>query len=927
MRQLIFILVLIYSPQIISAPTSYTGLTQKDRQTLSQKGLLKQNLSLSEANRLLKEIFKLGQYETIDLLKTQKNGQIYWEIRALQSRTIKDISITGHQVFSQDEILSFLGLSTGSVFTRQQFNTALEQVKNQYKDKGYFNVKANLDIEDTASQEVSIKINIAEGSICKIKSIDFVAPEKIRSFLLKRIKSYKSDAYTKDHSIQMKNELQSFLFKKQYFRARLLEPQLRFNNDKTEVNVIYKVENPYYFSIHIHIEDQELKKPSVPDKKTYRKAPPNRADVIKSLSLKTIENFGSLMTLSQRIKKFYESKGYPNVQVNASERKIQNKLEHHIFFNIKHGHLFYLQEIQVINANKQNTQKYVNILRSDRSYFSKIAEVYVKDNILKNIRKLITTLQNQGYLKVNMQSLVEKFDNEKRQVIVQIFINEGPLTKIRNIDFKGNHQVTNEELIKALKLHPGEPLNLSLLEEGFNVIEDYYLQKGFLDIKINNPNNVIKYYNNDTQADILFDLHEGPQVKVGNISVQGNQITKSHIILRELAFQKGDILTQGLIKESRYRLQQTGLFSSIDITLPEAGSLLEERTVLVRVTERNPGLLRFVVGVNSESYITLRGIVGLGYRNLWGTARDVNTNLELKFTDFDFLQYDIGVSYYEPFIFGSRTRGRIHFDHLKDVISYSNDERRIRDQTSIHFLLEREINRKITLFYSLWKLDIERQYSDQSENIGPPSVIGSIGPGIELDYRNNPFNTTKGTYSTFNIDFADPLLGSRQSIRFLSLLGKFNLYTPLFSKVVLANSIIGGYITNLNRDISEIPESRIFLLGGQSSIRGYPLNSIPNRAALVNNEDPLTILTDSYYYLLKSELRFPIFKALRGVIFHDGGGVNIAQRHSRDEYRSSIGLGIRISTPVGPVSIEYGIKLQRREEESIGRLHFSIGAF
>ena len=61
------------------------------------------------------------------------------------------------------------------------------------------------------------------------------------------------------------------------------------------------------------------------------------------------------------------------------------------------------------------------------------------------------------------------------------------------------------------------------MEEGFDVIEDYYLQKGFLDIKINNPNNVIKYYNNDTQADILFELHEGPEVKVANILIQGNQ--------------------------------------------------------------------------------------------------------------------------------------------------------------------------------------------------------------------------------------------------------------------------------------------------------------------------------------------------------------------------------------------------------------------
>ena len=930
MRRLILLFILIYSPQIICAPTSYVGLTEEDKQALSKKGLLKQNLSLPEANRLLKEIFKLRKYETVDLLKTQKNGQMHWEIRALQNRTVKDISIAGHKIFSRNEILTFLNIPINSVFTKQQVISAIEQVKNQYRGKGFFNVKIELNFENISDHDVHIKINIIEGPVCKIRSINFSTSEKIKNLLLKRAKSYRNADYTRDSSIKIKEDLQSILFKKRYFKARLLEPQLQFNSDKTEVDVVYRIESAYHVSIHINIEDQELKRPSIPDKKAYRRAPPNRADVIKSLSLKTVEDFGSLMTLSQRIKTFYESRGYPKVQVNASEKILHKNSEHHLFFNIKPGHLFYLKEIQVINTNREDSQEYVDILRSDSFYFSRVAEVYVKDNILKNMNKLITTLQSRGYLKVNVQSLVEKFDIENREVTVQVSINEGPLTRIRNINFEGNQQVTNKELLEVLKLTPGGPLNLSLLEEGFDVIEEYYLQKGFLDIKINNPNNVIKYYNNDTQADILFEIHEGPQIKVSNISVQGNQKTKSYVILRELAFQQGDILTQDLIKESRYRLQQTGLFSSIDITLPEAGSSLEERTVLVRVTEGNPGFLRFVVGVNTESYITLRSIVGFGYRNLWGTARGFNTNLELKYSDFNFLQYDIGVSYYEPFIFGSRTRGRIHFDHLRDVISYTqllNNERFVRNQTSIHFLLEREMSKKITLFYSLWKLDIEERYGDQTGSIGQTSVIGSIGPGIELDYRNDPFNTTKGTYSTLNVDFADPLLGSRQSVRFLSFLGKFNLYTPLFSKLVLANSVTGGYITNLNRGISEIPQSRIFLLGGQSSIRGYSLNSIPRIANLVSEGDVLTILTDSYYYLLKSELRVPIFKALRGVVFHDGGGVNIAQRHQKPEYRSSVGLGLRISTPVGPVSIEYGIKLQRREGESVGRLHFSIGAF
>ena len=74
--------------------------------------------------------------------------------------------------------------------------------------------------------------------------------------------------------------------------------------------------------------------------------------------------------------------------------------------------------------------------------------------------------------------------------------------------------------------------------------------------------------------------------------------------------------------------------------------------MIVRVTELDHGLLRFIVGANSEFDLTLRGLVGVGYRNLWGTARGINTHLELRYAlNRQFLEHSAGVSYYEPVCF------------------------------------------------------------------------------------------------------------------------------------------------------------------------------------------------------------------------------------------------------------------------------------
>ena len=104
--------------------------------------------------------------------------------------------------------------------------------------------------------------------------------------------------------------------------------------------------------------------------------------------------------------------------------------------------------------------------------------------------------------------------------------------------------------------------------------------------------------------------------------------------------------------------------------------------------------------------------------------------------------------------------GRVNLINSRDIEQDIPNDFIVEDQTSIDWLLEKEINRDITLFYSVWGLDIEKRYEHISRNVIETQNIGYTGVGIELDYRNDPFNTTKGTYSEFNVDFAAPFLGS-----------------------------------------------------------------------------------------------------------------------------------------------------------------------
>lgn len=74
------------------------------------------------------------------------------------------------------------------------------------------------------------------------------------------------------------------------------------------------------------------------------------------------------------------------------------------------------------------------------------------------------------------------------------------------------------------------------------------------------------------------------------------------------------------------------------------------------------------------------------------------------------------------------------------------------------------------------------------------------------------------------------------------------------------------------------------------------------------------------------ELRTSLGKGIGAVAFVDGG--NVWQKVNEiglTDLKFTTGLGLRYDTPVGPIRVDYGVKLQREKGESRGELHFSIG--
>src|SRR5690606_11301714 len=161
-----------------------------------------------------------------------------------------------------------------------------------------------------------------------------------------------------------------------------------------------------------------------------------------------------------------------------------------------------------------------------------------------------------------------------------------------------------------------------------SLIKNYYQEQGYLEVAITNEKDTLVTYNADnTKADLVYRIYEGPKVRVASIATEGNLYTKDEIIFIELEFGRGDILTPAKIEEAIWRLQKTGYFGTIEIRTLKQRTSQADRTVVVKVTEREPGTFTLGAGATNERSGTLRGYAGVGYRNLAGTGRGISARL------------------------------------------------------------------------------------------------------------------------------------------------------------------------------------------------------------------------------------------------------------------------------------------------------------
>lgn len=884
----------------------------------------KEKLTLEQIDDIIRFLQLKPQLDDIQVF--DDGGTSPYRLHFSQTRRIGNVSFQGLQNISESEARNIFNVKSGEVFYQQSLVEDADKLRLAYKEKGFFNAVIDMEMPSGPQQTVDLVLKITENKQTRISNIKIQsANDELNKKLFNKIDSEIEEPLTDQALATIQKKARAYLTDNQYMRTDLIGPNIEYSSDESQAVLNYRLEkvDKYFIEYLGAREISQRALNSALDIENFYSASPN---------------IGA--ELSTKIKNYYLSQGFARVEVSHEESDTRQPFQKRVLFKIEEGPHIKIQKIMVTGRYSRDSDYYAKYIKE---LSSKVVAsgYYNKEDLDTGVKNLVLQLQNEGYLQSRIISSRTQYNKERDQVTFYLNMDEGPLTQIQEIDFEGNTAFSREQLLNVVKLAPQGPLKLNQIDIAINALKVFYKEQGYIEMYLmNKPEELITYDQSNTLANLRFKIFEGPQVRVASIVLEGNTFTKDRVVLTELEFQPGELLTPSKIDESIARLQKTGYFGSAEITTVEEKTAVANRTVLVKVTERDPGLFTVGVGATNERTLTLRGYTGASYRNLYGTGRGVSLRLEGNYNvaDVKFLENRVILGYLEPYLFDTRVRGRVNVTRSTTVTDYDLHQATDLNQTT--YSLEKDFTSHILGIWDVWSLATVRDFGIDNEfpaNLALTQDIATMGPTIDIDFRNNPFNPSAGTFTRLNAEYSDPIIGSSRTIKYVRGTASFTHYQTVdhwsAEPVVWANQLRGGYLRNLSGESDGgVPwDKKGFILGGQSTLRGYEAGSsevFPNYQDLgIPQKGKYLMTTSAEMFLIKSEVRFPVWGSLGGAVFYDGGSVRISGLEFADSYRDSAGIGMRYSTPVGPLSLEWAWKLDARQGEEPWRFHLSIGTF
>lgn len=510
---------------------------------------------------------------------------------------------------------------------------------------------------------------------------------------------------------------------------------------------------------------------------------------------------------------------------------------------------------------------------------------------------------NPDTIKQDLQSIYElgyffdvtaNFSEVPEGVQVTYTVMENPVLK--EIIIKGNTKVTTDKIKSIMTVQTGSTLNAKLLNDNMRAIEQYYHDQGYILARVSDVNM--------GQGGVLTaTINEGT---LEGIAVKGNEKTKSYVITREIKLKTGEAFNVKDARRSMQKVYNLGYFEDVNMKLNpgrEPNAVVLETSVI----EQKTGT--FSIGAGYSKADGIIGIIEVGDNNFRGIGDKIKVHWEFGGSGSDNRNYEF--SYTKPWLDAKQTSLSFSFYNMTN--EYDNyvsggvlESTYDRQRKGIELTLGRPANDFVTNFVTLKnRTDSHVKHisgEDYSDPVKYPTYLQdnfgttrSVTLSRVFDSRDNIFNATEGKRYSLSAEFAGKSLGG--DFNFNKYIAEGRQYIKVGKSQVVALRLTAGYADG------GMPDSGKFAVGGSDTLRGY-------------NDDEFK---GDKMLALSAEYRFPVASKVQGVFFTDFGKAWDDEGYKLTDLKGSAGVGVRITTPLGPIRLDYA------RGSSGAKTHFSFG--
>jgi len=871
---------------------------------------------------------------------------------------------------TRNQIINGSKFQLGELYSREKLDRALENIRQLMQEDGYY--RARVTAESTSNEstkQVDILFHITPGSQARIGEVKVTGTSRLSSGDVQDMAHFpRGERVTAARVSGSLQRLRKRFQKQNRALAQVSIAAQLYHSDTNTVDFTYLVDpGPVVviYALGYHVSRGVMKK-EIP---VYEE---NAVD-------DDLLNEGKRNLLD-----YLQSRGLFDAKVDIKKESDPETLR--FIYQIDPGPVHKVVLVEITgNKNFLDRKSLLSRMQIEPAARFLSHGRYSAVLLASDVATIEGLYRANGYRQVQIQTHVDdNYRGNDNQIAVHLHIEEGPQTLVGKLDIVGNQKIATKDF-PDLTTQAGQDYSEENLAGDRERILNYYFNHGF-------PNATLeistKPSSQPNREDVAFTIGEGERFGVNQVMTAGTEHTRDYVVQRELQVHAGEPLNQEGMLDTQTRLYDLGIFSQVDTAVQNPDGNDPEKNVLVQVQEAKRYTFTYGFGLEFQTgqpagTTAPQGKTGVSPRvgfditrlNMFGRNQTVTFQSHVGE-----LQQRGLISYEIPKLFDNdkfKMIFTVFYDNSLDVATFTSQ----RWEGKIDFRQQigstgREPGTRAGPNTITYRFDFRKiKASHFAEGFNPgeistlslPARVG--GPGFTFihDKRDNPLESTKGTYFTLDGFAASSYFGSQAD--YGRLLGQHSTYYAFGGKgkaghqFVLARSTTIGIeqpfrgtkvlppgSCPLNsageptcEDISLIPLPEQFFAGGGNSHRGFGLNEagprdpssgfpIGGTAQFVNNFElrlpPLTLpyLGEGFGLAIFHDMG-NVFTAghdmVKGLLrWHQenpqlclSGGTTNTQcvtqfDNSGYDYTShAVGMGLRYKTPIGPLRFDFGYNL------------------